>query len=178
MLDSNNMIHVLTLKNDKAGQIDDDPEDISKYSLNTIRSFNQQDKFGCQVTTFADYYLLMNGTNRFNKKVDWDFYLLMYQCNLDGVLVFKVSTMIVYNTTQENPDPDLDYLMIKDSIKNLTGEIEIPVPIIDVQIYDYEKHSGNLKMIITISKNGTYNNVVMFYDAKLDLNNYTITFSD
>jgi len=33
-------------------------------------------------------------------------------------------------------------------------------------------------MIITISKNGTYNNVVMFYDAKLDLNNYTITFSD
>jgi len=56
----------------------------------------------------------------------------MYQCNLDGVLVFKLSTMIVYNTTQENPDPDLDYLMIKDSIKNLTGEIEIPVPIIDV----------------------------------------------
>ena len=74
----------------------------------------------------------MNGTNRFNKKVDWDFYLLMYQCNLDGILVFKLSTMIVYNTTQENPDPDLDYLMIKDSIKNLTGEIEIPVPIIDV----------------------------------------------
>jgi len=104
------MIHILTLKDDRAGFSDDNPDDITKYSLNTIRSFPQQLKFGCTVTNFADYVLLFNDTKRINHRVgnddmeDYSVYLLMYQCNLNGDSVFKVSTMIVYNTTQENPD--------------------------------------------------------------------------
>ena len=43
---------------------------------------------------------------------DYSVYLLMYQCNLDGDDVFKVSTMVIFNTTLENPDLFQDNLMI------------------------------------------------------------------
>jgi hypothetical protein len=42
MLDTNNMINVLSLKDDRYGFADDDIYNITQYSLNTIRSFPQQ----------------------------------------------------------------------------------------------------------------------------------------
>ena len=41
MLDTSNMIHVLSLKDDRYGFEDDDLYNITQYSLNTIRSYPQ-----------------------------------------------------------------------------------------------------------------------------------------
>jgi hypothetical protein len=59
----------------------------------------------------------------------------------------------------------------------MTGSIDIAVPVIDVEVYDYCRNTSTFKMIITTNINGTYQNVVFFYEAQLDFRNRTVTFS-
>lgn len=41
------------------------------------------------------------------------------------------------------------------AIKNLTGEIQIALPVIDAEIYDFCRNSSSFMLIITVSINGT-----------------------
>jgi hypothetical protein len=45
----------------------------------------------------------------------------------------------------------------------MNGSLDIAVPVIDVEVYDYWKKTSTFKMIITTNINGTYQNVVFFY---------------
>jgi hypothetical protein len=67
--------------------------------------------------------------------------------------------------------------MINDSIKNLNGTIDIAVPILQVQIYDFSRNASTLKMIITTNINGTYQNLVFFYSAQINIHLGIIKFS-
>ena len=73
--------------------------------------------------------------------------------------------------------PDYDKLVISDSIQNLTGAIEIAVPIFDVEVYDYCKLSSTFKMIVTVSLNGTYQNLLFFYDAAFNKTGHSLEFA-
>jgi len=59
----------------------------------------------------------------------------------------------------------------------MNGSLDIAVPVIDVEVYDYCRNTSTFKMIITTNINGTYQNVVFFYEAHLDIRKKTITFS-
>ena len=63
------------------------------------------------------------------------------------------------------------------AIKSFNGYLDIAVPIVDVEVYDYNRHDSTLKLIITTSINGTYQNVVFFYDAHLDIAHRIVKFS-
>ena len=75
MLDSAQMLHVLSLYDDdyyNQQHYDDNGNHMVKYfQLTTIKSFRQQDKLGCNVTDFANYFEL------FTEKNDTT-YLMMY----------------------------------------------------------------------------------------------------
>jgi len=47
------------------------------------------------------------------------------------------ATVVVKNSSEINVDPVYDKNVISNSITNLTGSINIAVPILDVEIYDY-----------------------------------------
>jgi hypothetical protein len=109
----------------------------------------QQEKLGCNVTNFAEYYELFTENN------DTTF-LLLYQCNINGKTALKFSSFIVKRANETNVDPEFDKSVISDSIRNLTGSIEVAVPILDVEVYEYCVHSTTFKLILTVTMNGTY----------------------
>lgn len=42
------------------------------------------------------------------------------------------------------------------AIQNLTGQLTIAVPILDIEIYDYNQTMNTLSMVITTKINGSY----------------------
>ena len=174
MLDSSNMMHVLSLYDDEYendAHFDDNGNHYVKNSqLVTIKSFRQEDKLGCNITEYADYFELFTEQNDTT-------YILLYQCSVNGKISLKFATIIVKHTNETNVSPDFDKLVISDSIQNLTGAIEIAVPIFDVEVYDYCKQSSTFKMIVTVSLNGTYQNLLFFYDAAFNKTGHSLSFS-
>jgi len=81
---------------------------------------------------------------------------MMYQCSVNGKVSLKFATLIVKRSNETNVDPDFDKLVISDSITNLTGSIDVAIPILDVEVYDYCIQSTTFKLIVTVSLNGTY----------------------
>ena len=66
MLDSKNMINILSLHND-----DLNLDEINMQSLDIIKTFSQQDKLGCNVSGYAEHIELYNEDDHY-------VYLLMY----------------------------------------------------------------------------------------------------
>ena len=143
---------------------------MKNFQLVTIKSFRQADKLGCNVTEYAGYFELFTENNDTT-------YLMMYQCSVNGKISLSFATIIVKKSNETNVDPDFDKLVISDSIKNLTGSIDIAVPIIDVEVYDYCMNKATFKLIVTVSLNGTYQNILFFYDASFNRSSNTLTFS-
>jgi hypothetical protein len=81
---------------------------------------------------------------------------MMYQCSVNGKVSLKFATLIVKRSNETNVDPDFDKLVISDSITNLTGSIDMAIPILDVEVYDYCIQTTTFKLIVTVSLNGTY----------------------
>jgi hypothetical protein len=59
----------------------------------------------------------------------------------------------------------------------LTGSIDIAVPILDVEVFDYCTTKTTFKLIVTVSLNGTYQNILFFYDAQFNRSTNSLTFS-
>jgi hypothetical protein len=77
----------------------------------------------------------------------------MYQCTLNSKITLKMATMTVYNRTS---DPVVDDENINRSIRNLSGQLDIAVPVLDIEVYDYSVDTSHLSMIITTRINGSY----------------------
>ena len=75
-----------------------------------------------------------------------------------------MSSLTVYNRTN---DSNVDDDNINKAIKNLTGQLDLAVPIQDIEIYDYMKETNTFKMIITTRINSSYQNIMVFYDAQI-----------
>ena len=75
-----------------------------------------------------------------------------------------MSSLTVYNRTN---DSNVDDDNIKKAIKNLTGQLDMAVPIQDIEIYDYIKETNTFKMIMTTRINSSYQNIMVFYDAQI-----------
>ena len=103
-------------------------------------------------------------------------YLLLYQCSVNGKISLKFATIIVKHSNESNVSPDYDKLVISKSIHNLTGAIDIAVPIFDVEVYDYCEQTSTFKLIVTVSLNGTYQNLLFFYEAALNNTNHSLEF--
>ncbi len=76
--------------------------------------------------------------------------------------------MVVTLVNETNVKPEYDKEIISDAITNLTGKIDLAVPVIDIEVYDYCKNESSFKMIVTLSLNGTYQNVLFFYNVFLN----------
>jgi hypothetical protein len=90
---------------------------------------------------------------------------MLYQCNIDGKTALRFATVVVRKSNETNVDPQFDMDTISSSIQNLTGHIEVAVPILDVEVYDYCVNSSTFKILMTVTMNGTYQNILFFYDA-------------
>ena len=162
MLDSSNMFHVLSLYDDD--YYNDKHSDsngnhyVNSSQLVTIKSFRQDELLGCNITQYAGYYELYSEGN------DTTF-VMMYQCSLKQTISLKFATLVVRRSNESNVDPDFDRDVIHSSITNLTGSINMAVPVMGVDVYDFCKNTSTFKMIITISLNTTYQNVLFFYEA-------------
>lgn len=100
-------------------------------------------------------------------------YLLMYQCVVNNKITLKMATMTVYNITG---DPSLDDANITNCITQLNGQLDIAVPILDIEIYDYNSTEKQFNMIITTRINGSYQNIIFFVNAVIGEDNKTVTF--
>lgn len=76
-----------------------------------------------------------------------------------------MATMTVQNP---NNGSAWDDRLLDHSIKNLSGSLEMPVAIEDIEIYDYCSEARTLRLIITTSNNGSYQNILLFYDVQID----------
>lgn len=127
-------MHVLSLYDDDYDNIEHYDENgnhlVRSSQLVTIKSFRQDDKLGCNVTDYAGYFELFTENNDTT-------YLLMYQCIFNQKISLNFATLIVKRSNESNVDPDFDRLVISDSITNLTGSIDVAIPILDVEVYDY-----------------------------------------
>lgn len=90
---------------------------------------------------------------------DHHIYLLMYQCYLQGKLALKMALVTVSNQTME----DLD-----NTVLSLHGHFNIAVPIVDIELYDYCRNSSTFSLVVTTRFNGSYQNVLLFYDGVLN----------
>jgi hypothetical protein len=72
---------------------------------------------------------------------------------MNGKIALNMATMTVYNRTYNK---DIDDANIDNAIKNLNGSLNIAVPILDIEIYDFNMLDNSFNMIITTSINGSY----------------------
>ena len=91
---------------------------------------------------------------------------MMYQCILKQTISLKFATLVVKRSNESNVEPDFDRDVILGSITNLTGSINMAVPVTGVNVYDFCRNTSTFKIIITITLNTTYQNVLFFYEAQ------------
>ena len=64
------------------------------------------------------------------------------------------------------------------TIKSLSGQVNVPVSVQDVQLYNFGTNSTTFSLAITTKLNNSYQNLVLFFDGYFDFNHNKVFFKE